>query len=196
MKWTRAVHHLEELAGYCVEMAERPTSIVPLRVVQLWAFGEILGEQRDLDRVGVVLVVDLPVEDVPWWSEPVGSQQWANATRLAKNPFSARWRSVRAPIWNHHVDRPALVWDTGSGVVEETLSALREGQGESVRLPAPEDLRTRLDDELAVSLGSLRALTRVYDERRWSPGKMTPHADALWRASEGYLDILDARGRI
>ncbi|MCU1688020.1 MAG: hypothetical protein JWQ81_8759 [Amycolatopsis sp.] len=196
MKWTRAVHHLEELVDQCAEMAERPTSIVPLRVVQLWAFGDILGEQQDLERVGVALAVDLPVEDVPWWSEPAGSQQWANATRLLKNPFIARWRSVRAPIWNHVISRPALVWDTGKGFAEETMTALREGQGESVRLPAstPDELRTRLDGELAVSLGSLREHTRVYDDRRWVPGKMEPFSDALWRASDGYLDVLDALG--
>jgi hypothetical protein len=50
----------------------------------------------------------------------------------------------------------------------------------------------RLDDEHVLSLRALRQHTRVYEEKRWAPGKLEPFSDALWRASEGYLDILDA----
>jgi hypothetical protein len=194
MKWERAVHHVESLAQACADMAARPTSIFPLRVTQLWVVGDLLGPPRDLDSVTVALSVDLPVDEVPWWSEPPGAQHWSNATRLAKNPVLAWWRSVHAPVWNHRIDRPALVWDDAAGVREDTLAALRDGRGESVRLeaPAPDLLRARLDEELAVSLRALHAHTQTYEDRRWSPGKLEPVADALWRASNGYLDVLDA----
>jgi hypothetical protein len=79
-------------------------------------------------------------------------------------------------------------------VAEETLAALRQGRGDRVRLPAPtpDDLHAHIDDELTVSLRALRDATRAYDDRRFSPGKLEPVADALWRASDGYLDMLDA----
>ena len=194
MKWTRAVHHLRELAEKCAELAAQPRSFYRFQVVQLWAMGDILGAARDLDRVTVALAVDLPVDEVPWRGEPEGAEHWANGTRMSRNPIWPFWRSVRAPIWNHHVDRPALVWDADTGVAEEAFVALNEGQGERVRQAAPTDdeLRARLEDELALSLRALRDQTRVYEERRWSPGKLTPVADTLWRASDGYLDILDA----
>lgn len=194
VKWSRAVHHVETLAETCAEMITKPRSIFPVRVVQLWAVGDILGAVGDIEAVTVALGVDLPVDEVPWLGEPSGGQQWAYATRLAKNPIVPLWRSVHAPIWNHYVDRPALVWDSASGVAEETIAALREGRAESVRLPAPTaaELRMRLDDELGVSLAALRGRSRDYDERRWSPGKLEPVADALWRAGDGYLDVLDA----
>jgi hypothetical protein len=194
VKWSRAVHHLETLAQTCAEMVTKPRSIFPVSVVQLWAVGDILGAVREIEAVTVALGVDLPVDDVPWLSEPIGGQQWAYATRLAKNPIVPLWRSVHAPIWNHYVDRPALVWDSTGGLAEETIAALRAGRAESVRLQAPtaEELRARLDDELRVSLLALRGRSRDYDERRWKPGKLEPVADALWRASDGYLDVLDA----
>jgi hypothetical protein len=194
MKWTRAVHHVESLAQSCADMATRPSSIFPLRVTQLWAVGDLLGQARDLDSVTVALSVDAPVDEVPWWSEPRGAQHWANATRLAKNPIVPWWRSAHAPVWNHRIDRPVLLWDEADGVRTDALAALRDGRGESVRpdAPAPDELRARLKDELAVSLRALRASTREYDDRRWSPGKLEPVADALWRASDGYLDVLDA----
>jgi hypothetical protein len=194
MKWVRAMHHLESLAQTCADMATRPSSIFPLRVNQLWVVGDLLGPPRDLETVTVALCVDLPAEDVAWWSEPPGTQHWANATRLAKSPVLVWWRSVHAPVWNHRIERPALVWDNVDGVREDALAALRDGRGETVRLAAPDEnvLRARLEDEMTVSLRALRACTRTYEERRWSPGKLEPFADALWRASDGYLDILDA----
>jgi hypothetical protein len=196
VQWTRAVYHLRNLAEQCADLASRQGSIFRLRVVQLWAVGDILGPPRELDWIRVALAVDLPVEEVPWLSEPVGAEHWANATRMAKNPIGPLWRSVHAPIWNHLIDRPALVWDAATGPAEDTIAAIADGRGAQVREPAPtaDELRKRLDDELAVGLDALRQHTRVYEDRRWAPGKVTPFADALWRASNGYLDLLDAIG--
>ncbi len=191
MKWSRAVQHVEGLARACETMAGRPASIFPLRVDALWVAGEILGPPVELELVTVVLAVDLP--EVAWLSEPPGAQHWGNANRLAQLPLRVRWRSAHAPVWNHRIERPALVWDA-EGVREEVLSALRDGTGESVRsaAPTPRQLTDRLAAEQAVSLAALDRCSRDYDEQRWRPGKLEPVADALWRATEGYLDILDA----
>lgn len=195
MKWGRAVHQVESLARACAEMAV-PSAIFSLRVTQLWAVGDILGRARDLEAVTVALVVDLPVSEVAWWTEPAGARHWANATRLATSPVRAWWRSAHAPVWNHRIQRPALVWDDLEGLRRETLGALREGEGEGVRIPGPgeDEFRARLRDELEVSSRALRGCTEVFEERRWKPGKLEPVADALWRASSGYLDVLDAVG--
>jgi hypothetical protein len=192
VKWTRAVHHLESLAAKCAELAGSP--VQPLRVVRLLAVGDVLGEQRELDEVAVAIVVDLPAQDVPWLAEPRGAAHWANATRLHQNPIRPLWRSAHAPVWNHRIVRPAPLWDAATGVAQETLAALRDGVGERVREPAPtaEQLRARLADELAVSLRALREHTATYEAKRWTPGKLDPLADTLWRASAGYLDVLDA----
>ena len=75
-------------------------------------------------------------------------------------------------MWNHYIDRPALLWDSTDGLVPETLAALQAGRGDTVRLPppAPAVLRSRLQDELAVSDRALRACTQTYERRRWAPG--------------------------
>lgn len=194
MKWSRAVHHLEELAHSCADMAGRPATIFPLRVTSLWAFGEVLDTQDDLDWLRVVLAVDLPVEDVAWWCPPVGAEHWSNATRLSKNPVVPMWRSTRAPLWNHHIRRPLLIWDESTTPDESagTLAALRDGAAESLRQPepTPAEMASRLEAELAVSLQALEAATATYDQRRFSPGKLQPVADALWQATAGYLNVL------
>lgn len=186
MKWNRAVQHLDNLAEACAETTGKP---IFLPVTGLWAFGEILGEPRDLETIEVALTVDLP--EVHWLGEPSGAQHWANATRLSRNPFTAFWRSAHAPVWNHRVVGPVQVWDNENGTRQEVLDALADGDVAEFRLPAPtdEDLASRVAAERAECLRALREATATYEERRWAPGKLTPHSDALWRASAGYLDL-------
>jgi hypothetical protein len=103
------------------------------------------------------------------------------------------WRSKDAPVWNHRIERPALIWSAADGINEEALVAVGDGTGELVRQAAPsaEELRKRVEDELGVSLRALRQANQEYTDRRWSPGKLTPYSDALWRTTTGYLDLLD-----
>ncbi|WP_189257374.1 DUF7711 family protein [Lentzea flava] len=192
MKWTRAVHHLAELAEKCGEL---PASFFRFQVVELWVFGDLLDVPKDVDVIEVALVTDLPVDEVPWLDEPSGAEHWANSTRLSRNPFKAVWRSKDAPVWNHRIERPALIWSAADGINEEALVAVSDGTGELVRLaaPSPEELGKRVEDELAVSLRALRRANQDYADRRWSPGKLTPYSDALWRTTTGYLDLLDVR---
>ena len=97
-------------------------------------------------------------------------------------------------MWNHHIRAPLLTWDESDGIQTEALSALRAGTAEGLRQPDPsqEQMRTRLEAELAVSLRALESATAAYEQRRFSPGKIEPVADALWRAGQGYLDVLGA----
>jgi hypothetical protein len=199
VKWSRAVHHLDELAHVCADMAGRPATIFPLRVTALWAFGNVLTSRDDLDWLNVVLAVDLPVEEVAWFCPPAGAEHWSQATRLSKNPVVAMWRSTKAPLWNHRIRRPLLIWDehgapNESGIAVDGLSALRDGSAEALRLPEPTpgEMASRLEAELAVSFRALKSTTAAYEQRRFSPGKLEPVADALWRASAGYLDVLGA----
>ena len=189
MKWSRGVHHVEELARRC----DTPSPVPMLPVVALWFFGDLLGAPRDLERVDVAVVVDLPLDDVPWLDIPRGGQHWAQAVRL-REPLSGRFRSAAGPVWNHRITRPALVWDAADGLRESTLAALHAGLGRDVRIPGPtpSELRAQLDTDLAVSLRSLRRQHRSYEDQRWRPGKLDPFADSLWRATDGYLDLLDA----
>lgn len=189
------MHHLTDLVE---KVSEMPGTHFRFEVVELWVFGDLLGVPRDLEHIDVALVTDLPVDEVPWLTEPLGAEHWANASRVSRNPVVPFWRSAGAPVWNHRIERPALAWSRAGGIAEETLVAVSDGSGELVRLPAPEpdELRKRLDDEFALSLAAMRHDNQVYTDRRWSPGKLTPHADALWRSTTGYLDLLDALDRL
>lgn len=189
------MHKLDELAEKCAGLQR---SVFRFEVVELWAFGDVLGAPRDLDVVQIALVADLPVDEVPWRTEPAGGEHWANSTRLSREPIDYRWRSVGAPVWNHEIVRPALFWSAADGVREEALIAMRDGVGELVRVaePSADELRKRVDDELGVSFAAVRRANEAYADRRWAPGKLTPHSDALAQAVTGYLDLLDAQAAL
>jgi hypothetical protein len=172
--------------------------MVPVQVKQMWAVGDVLGRTRDLEQVSLALCADLPVEDVSWRSQPPAAVHWLKMTRLSKNPVRVHWRSARAPVWNHEIRRPLLVWDASMGLVEEAMVALRQGRGEAAGLPdpTPDELTARVEQELALSLAALRARTADYAARQWGPSKLGPTADALWQAADGYLDLLDVRSRL
>jgi hypothetical protein len=142
--------------------------------------------------------VDLPAEDVPWRSRPPAAEHWLRMTRLPKNPVQVHWRSARAPVWNHEIHRPLLVWDNQQGLVEEAMVALRAGHGEAAALPEPtaQEFKARIEEELAIGLTALRERTADYGARQWGPTKLGPTADALWLAAQGYLELLDARSRL
>ena len=178
----------------CADMARRPATIFPLRVTALWTFGEVLDCRRDLDYLCVVLAVDLPIGDVPWLCAPAGAEHWSHAAGLAHKPLAATWRTSRAPLWNHHIRGPLLIWDASAGAAAAALPALAAGTAQSLRLPepAPAQLACRLEAELSVSLRALESTTAAYEQRRFSPGKRQAVADALWHASAGYLDVLVA----
>jgi hypothetical protein len=198
MKWSSGIRKLRELAEVSTDLAEAPAARFTLPVTELWAARWIVETPRDdLDWVTVAVVADLPVDEVPWLTKPHGAEHWENYTRVSKQPIVTLWRSAHAPVWNHYLDRPALFWDRETGLDEDALKALSEGRGEDVRIPAPgsEEFRARLEDDLAVSLKALRKRTKKYEDRRWGPGKMTPVADALWEASNGYVDLLDGLER-
>jgi hypothetical protein len=194
MRWSRAVHHLKELTHVCADMARRPATIFPLRVTALWTFGEVLTSRDDLDFLRVVLAVDLPIDDVAWLCPPAGAEHWSRAAGLSQMPVAATWRTTRAPLWNHHIRSPLLIWDESGDAALDALSALGAGTAEPLRLPepTPAQMASRLQDELSASLRALASTTAAYEQRRFSPGKTQPVADRLWRASAGYLDILAA----
>lgn len=193
MKWSTAVGHVRRLAEQCAEMAELPSGLPLVRVTALWAVGDVLGPPQDLDWVRAALCVDLPAGEVPWMCRPEGAERWADMTRLSKKPVGVWWRSAHAPVWNHRIVGPLLVWDQWTGIREDALTAIREGRGASAGRAEPslEEFMARVDDELQISLAELHRRTREYETEYTT--RLGVRADALFAAAQGYLDVQGAQ---
>ena len=170
-----------------------PAGLGLLPVREMWVFGDLLGVPRDLDWVSVAVCVDLPVGEVPWLTRPAGADRWAELTRASKNPVGLRWRSVHAPVWNHRIVGPLLVWDQAGGVREDAFAAFRRGRGGVAGLatPSEEEFVARMDDELRVSLAELQRRTHEYESEHTT--RLGARADALHAAAVGYLEVLAAQ---
>lgn len=159
-------------------------------------FGEVLEGADPVERVELALVLNLPPEDVPWQSQPLGTAWLVDSLRLDKGGFAYWWRSRHRPVWNHHIRGPARFWSL-DGPDESVLRALSERRHADLSrvVASPTELREQFAAELATAVDGLRAAHAGYWERDWRRehrgGGRYPE-NHLWEAVDGYLDLLDA----
>jgi len=155
MRYRRAVQKLRILAEACESIKRWPPEDQFL--LGAYTFGEVLRGADPLDCVEVVLVVNLPPQDVVWGSSPRGTVWLADHLRLRKGGFCYWWRSHLDPVWNHYVLDPVRFW-SHDGLDEEVLQALAERRfGDLPRsAPLPSARREQLVGELHAALNHLR----------------------------------------
>jgi hypothetical protein len=195
MRYRRAVEKLRTLASACD--AERAWPGDDPILLEAYAFGEVLDGPDELDRVEVVLVLNLPAEEVVWESTPRQAVWLEDSLRLNKGGYSYRWRSSRDSVSNHRIRRPVRFWSREGGPDEGVLQALSERRfGDLPRLETPpEDQREQVAGELAVAFGRLRAVRDSYWDQQWRRehrGFGRYPENELWDAIDGYLDLYDA----
>src|SRR5258708_4276428 len=108
MRYRRAVEKLRILAEACESVKGWPPEDPFL--LEAYAFGDVLQGADPLECVEVVLVLNLPPQDVVWGSSPHGTVWLADRLRLSKGGFCYWWRSHLDPVWNHHVREPVRFW--------------------------------------------------------------------------------------
>jgi hypothetical protein len=196
MRRSTAIRHLTEIAEGCQRIKglwedERPV------LTAVYAFGSLVDGAAEVDAAQVAFVLDLPVSDVVWGTEPEGCGWFTNVLRLDKIPVRRFWRPAGKPVANHLIVRPLRIWSSDDGVDEQALEALRSGSSESLRLPSQptDEAKEQLATEFATSLAHLRAVEASYWEPKWRRehrgGGIYPETH-LWDAIHGYLDLLAA----
>jgi hypothetical protein len=193
MRYAVAIRRLRSLAedlDHHARLWEEPL------VTAVYVYGELLEGPEELDAVDIALVVDLPPDQVTWRAEPPTATAFAELTRLSKLPFRWSWRPVLWPVWNHEVRGPVRFWSL-DGPDEEALTALERRHFDRLRrlVPEPAEELEQLEEELVFSRAHLKQVTDAY----WDPEWRRAHDGAsdgpehhLWRAADGYLDLLAA----
>jgi hypothetical protein len=194
MHYQRAIEKLRILAEACESVKSWPPGDPFL--LEAYTFGDVLQGTDPLEYVEVVLVLNLPPEEVVWESNPEGTTWLADQLRLSKGGFAYWWRSHLDPVWNHHIRGPVRFW-SHEGPDEGVLQALTERRFEDLpRLtPSPRARREQTTAELETALSSLRAVHASYWDRDWrrehrGSGRYPEHR--LWEAVHGYLALCDA----
>lgn len=194
MRYRRAVEKLRELADACDAVKGR--SLEGPLLLEAYVFGDVLEGAEAVDAVEVALVLDLPLEEVPWESHPRSAELLADQLRLGKGGFAYWWRPRREPVGNHHIRGPVRFW-SHDGPDEEVFQVLAERRFDVLArsVPSVVEQRRQLASDLAGTLARLRAVHDAYWNREWRRehrGFGRYPENRLWEAVHGYLDVLDA----
>ncbi len=150
-----------------------------------------------LDEASVVVVLDIPPEELPWLAiNPAG--EWAgDQLQLPKRPLRWCYRPLLRPVWNHEHRRLVRFWSADVGLDEGVIAALRDRRMERVEVvePALDAFAEQLAEELAVSRRHLRGVLEGYWDRDWRrrhKGYDESPEDHLWRAAMAFSGMQDA----
>jgi hypothetical protein len=163
----------------------------------MWVTGELLTLAESLDAGAVVLVLDLPAEELPWLALHPTGESIGYQLRLGKRPILWCYRPRAWPVWNCQHRRLARFWSAEGGLDSSTIDALRSRRLDRLDVVEPfdDELVEQLRKELAVSRRHLRAMLSDYWERDWRrdhKGFEESPQDHLWRAATAVTEILDA----
>ena len=123
MRYRRAIEKLQAFAAACESVKGWPPGNPFL--LEAYVFGDVLQGADPLEYVEVVLVLNLPPQEVVWESNPHGTMWLADRLRLSKGGFAYWWRSHLDPVSNYHIRAPVRFWSQ-EGPDEGVIRALAE----------------------------------------------------------------------
>ncbi len=194
MKRSTAARHLVEMADVATAGLRLRDTEVGWPLEEMWVTGELLSPADVLEAGTVVLVLDLPADELPWLAlHPTGV--WVgDHLRLGKRPFRWSYRPLAWPVWNHEHRRLARFWSAKTGLDRTVTEALQSGRLDRIPVvePSREALAEQLHEELEVSRRHLRTVLDGYWNREWRQhhkGYDESPEDHLWRAASAVMDI-------
>lgn len=191
MKRSSAVRHLREMAEQATDLLRLRGSSIPWPLEGMWAAGDLLGERSDLDAAVVVLMLDLPPEDLPWLAVHPTAEWVSDQLRLGKRPVIWYYRPRLWPAWNPAHRRVTRIWAAPTGSVEAAFVALEEGRvaGHAIVEPSLREMRDQAKVELEVSRPHLHGILDRYWDRRDPQRDFGFREDRLWRAAQGVREL-------
>ena len=164
---------------------------------ELWVTGGLLEHRSEVEAGSVVLVLDLPPEELPWLATHPAAGWVGAELRLGKRPFLWSYRPALWPVWNHRHRRVARFWSARFGIEAAVLDALGAGRVDDAPIvePSTDELVDQLSVEVDASAKHLRKVLVTYWEPEWRrrhKGVDTSPEDQLWRAAQAAVEIADA----
>lgn len=191
MKRSTALRHLAELAEAASERLRFRSTELGWPLEELWVTGTLLDPVDELEHGSVVLMIDLPPDELPWLAFHPAAEWIGDQLRLGKRPLWWSYRPTAWPPWTYRDRRVARFWSAGNGTDEELIEALFTQRPVTVVEPARDQLLEQLGIELPVAKAHLRSILDRYwdhDWRRANRHDTTPE-DQLWRAATAVTEI-------
>jgi hypothetical protein len=194
VKYNTAVDRLRQAASDLAGHTSWSDSVL----VEAHAFGDVLAGPDTVDLISVALVVDLPIDEMPWLARPAQAEAAVSLLRFDKYPLRWWWRPVGWPVWNHGISRPVRFWSRDDGPDEVAFARLAERRLSDLEYQEPANAqayRAQLEAEWETSRRYLDQVVSSYHDREWRrdhKGFGVHPEDHLWWATRGWLDLDDA----
>jgi hypothetical protein len=197
VKFATAVRHLDEMADVSTENMRLRESGLGWPLEELWVAGEMLAGPESLEWGAIVLVLDLPPDELTWLARHPTAEWIGSQLRLGKRPFNWVYRPSAWPVWNHRNRRLARFWSADRGADTQVIELLRERKLDQLPIIEAQAkvLVEQLTEELAVSRNHLRQVLDRYwepDWRRDHKGYDESPEDHLWRAAQAVSEMEQA----
>src|SRR2546429_4378357 len=121
MKRSTAVRHLVEMAGSASDGLRLRDTDLGWPLEELWVTGDLLTPAETLDTGSVVVVLDLPPEELPWLALHPAGLWIADDLRLGKRPMTWSLRPLLLPVWNHDNTRLVRFWSADGGLDDRVI---------------------------------------------------------------------------
>jgi hypothetical protein len=194
VKRSTAIRHLIEIAENASDHLRLRSTQIGWPLEELWVAGALLDDDEQFDHGSVVLMIDLPPDELPWLAAHPTAEWIGQQLRLDKRPIAWHYRPLAWPAWTYRNPRVARFWSATNGLDEDLIEALRARRQVHAVEPSHADLAAQLELELIVSKVHLRSMLESYwdpDWRRDNRGSTSPE-DQLWRAATAVTEIASA----
>ena len=194
VKRSTAIRHLVEMAEVATESANLGGSSVDWPLAEMWVAGHLLERTEEIDHGTVVLMIDLPPDELPWLAVHPTAEWVGEQLRLGKRPMLWSYRPAAWPAWTYRNLRVARFWSASNGLESGVIDQLRSGAAADVIEPDEDELTEQAGVELQVSKAHLRSILDPYWDHDWrrSNRHRTSPEDQLWRAASAVTELEDA----
>lgn len=191
MKRSTAIRHLVELAEAASDRLRFRATDIGWPLEELWVTGALLEPVDELDHGSVVLMIDLPPDELPWLAVHPAAEWIGDQLRLGKRPLWWSYRPTSWPPWTYRDRRVARFWSANGGLNADVIEALRTCRPPTIIEPAPGELLDQLGIELAIAKAHLRSILDRYWDQDWRRANQhgTSPEDQLWRAATAVTEI-------
>ena len=191
VKRSTALRHLVELAEAASERLRFRSTELGWPLEELWVAGALLDSIDELDHGSVVLMLDLPPDELPWLAAHPAAEWIGDQLRLGKRPLWWSYRPTAWPPWTYRDRRVARFWSATTGLDEELIEALRTQRPVTIVEPTQAQLVEQLGIELPAAKAHLRSILGHYWDHEWRRTNRhdTSPEDQLWRAATAVTEI-------
>jgi hypothetical protein len=185
-----AIRHLVEMAGVATEQLRLGRTPIGWPLTEMWVAGALLGSSDEIDHGTIVLMIDLPPDELPWLAAHPTAEWVGEQLR----PMLWSYRPAAWPAWTYRDQRVARFWSASNGIESALIDELRSGVVSGLIEPGRAELVEQVGVELEVSKAHLRSILAKYwdhDWRRHNRSHTSPE-DQLWRAATAVTELEEA----